>query len=486
MATNKTIKKDTPVNKNKRLGLIVAIILLALFAVKFWGGRVINLFAPNLAVEELKSANLLLDDFDIFRRMTRDEAMKKVNRAIWLNPNLASAYVTRIKLGTRLNRELSRAEKDYAKVLKLIGEPQTADEHFILGAAHCAMADEYQANRSYGNKLRVKGVDELSTALIKDYANPQDLYFERGKCVQSTWIPGGIAEMQKQTNEMAYSDYSKALKIAPHNTQYLIKRAMVGDYSQSMADFEKLETLEPNQLIIYWNRAIVRRINNDEPDLVIADLNKALEILEARVKEDPNYSNYINLTDIYGQRGAIYNLNKKHKEAIEDLTLAIKHNTDKESFPALYYNRGLDRLWTADYEGSLADFQNSIRALNKINDSDLIDRNLIDFWLAYNYLAMGEDAKAVEKFLSAARSGLQMNKSDYLTNFFNNFSDERKKSDAVQFGLATMYYVMEDYDKVKEQIKKFDYIKVADLLRQQKVIVRDPIDKIFERAFTQK
>lgn len=184
-------------------------------------------------------------------------ALADVNKAIKLNPNLASAYSRRGSIKFAL-KNVPAALADYNKAISL--NPQFAF--------------------AYNNRglLQVNNLNDVPGALA-DYnkaisLNPQFAVAYNNR--------GLLKEEQLNNPSGALTDYNKAISLNPqyaaaYYNRGILKEERLNDISGSLADHDKAIALKPQLTEAYNSRGLLNvKLNNISGAL--ADYNKAIEL----------------------------------------------------------------------------------------------------------------------------------------------------------------------------------------------------------------
>lgn len=200
-----------------------------------------------------------------------------------------------------------------------------------------------------------------------------------------------MLKAQKVVNFEAVKDgivkYSNIIDTKPTEDAY-INRAflnyLLGNYAESIADYDKLIEINPNNEEFFLNRGYLKHISHKrqealkdyesalkiKPDYTFALNNKGVVLAELGQNEasmqaydkainiDPNYA------DAYYNRGNLKTRTEKNEEALEDFNTAIRLNpVDSASFN----NRGVVKRKLNYNIGALSDFSIAI----KLNPEDI-------------------------------------------------------------------------------------------------------------------
>jgi tetratricopeptide (TPR) repeat protein len=247
-------------------------------------------------------------------------ALADYNKAIALNPNLASAYYNRgILYGNQRKPELALA--DYNKAIAL--NPNYADAYNNRGNLYKNEGKPDLALPDFNKAIA------LNPNLVQAYNNRGVLYSDQGK------------------PDLALADYNKAIDLNPNLVQAYNNRGNLyknqGKPELALADYNKAIDLNPNDASAYYNRSILYD-DQGKPELALADYNKAIDL-------NPNGAS------AYYNRGNLYKNQGKPELALADYNKAIDLNPNGAS---AYYNRGVFYQNQGKPELALADYNKAI------------------------------------------------------------------------------------------------------------------------------
>jgi tetratricopeptide (TPR) repeat protein len=157
---------------------------------------------------------------------------------------------------------------------------------------------------------------------------------------------------QKRDYRGALSDYDRAIQINPnyviaYNYRGVLKENKLNDVRGALADYNLAIQSDSQNAIAHYNRGSLKEVKLGDVRGGLADYNRAIQL-------DPNYSN------AYNNRGLLTeNKLKDLRSALADYNLAIQ--TDPKNAIA-YYNRGsLKEVKLGDAQGGLADYSRAIQ-----------------------------------------------------------------------------------------------------------------------------
>ncbi|MFN2286651.1 MAG: tetratricopeptide repeat protein [Anaerolineae bacterium] len=171
--------------------------------------------------------------------------------------------------------------------------------------------------------------------------NPND------EAAASAYNNRGNTYFQLQNYAAALADYTRALELAPQNTNAYNNRgathAAMQDYKAALADYGRAIELDPQGASAYNNRGAAYYQMQDYK-AALADYGRAIEL-------NPQY------TAAYNNRGTTYEAMQDYETALADYTRAIELDPQDAS---TYNNRALTYAEMQDYAAALADYERAI------------------------------------------------------------------------------------------------------------------------------
>jgi tetratricopeptide (TPR) repeat protein len=196
-----------------------------------------------------------------------------------------------------------------------------------------------------GNRRLPRAVQEGAVA-----AGTADEFFIAGfnKFVD----PGENVSEVREGREDAVRQLSRAIALNPkYSVAYFIRayvNAALGNYSPSLADYDKAIALNPKSSGAYYNRGNLKKNQFNDPQGALADYNQAIAL-------SPNYA------EAYNNRGNLKDDLNDLQGALADYNQAIALNP---KYVEAYLNRGgVKHTKLNDPQGALADY-NKVIALN--------------------------------------------------------------------------------------------------------------------------
>ena len=161
------------------------------------------------------------------------------------------------------------------------------------------------------------------------------------------YIDRGNEHFQQGDNNKAIEEYSKAIRLDPHEGKAYFNRGLAydnkGEFDRAINDYNAAIRLDPQDADAYYNRGVCY-YNNDEYDKAIADNHEVIRL-------DPQYANaYFNRGRAYHQKGDI-------DKAIADFDVAIRLNPQDAD---AYVNRGFAYGLKGDADQEIADYRKAL------------------------------------------------------------------------------------------------------------------------------
>jgi tetratricopeptide (TPR) repeat protein len=341
---------------------------------------------PNQA-----NATLALGRWTVVKTTNYEEAIKLLDKAISLRPELAEAYYWKGKASGGLRNfeaekeNLTRSEAGFSQIL----------EHRHLAGRWLAFRG---SSRLWLNRFQAAADDFTEVVRILPnygfgYANRGYAYLRMGqtqKAIQdldqaallepelaSNFVNRGDAYLRLGKPEKAAADYTRALDADPANPVAWHNRAQanlrLNRFQSAMADFDKAIELDPKSVMLYLNKASAQYVANEYP-AAIRSYTKVIEL-------DPKNAL------AYRDRGAAQFATGLYEEAIADLTKSLEIN-DKDALT--FFRRGAALDANGKYEDAVKDYTKAI----ELNPKDAKSYKA----RADSYSTLSEFKKAEEDF----------------------------------------------------------------------------------------
>ncbi len=221
----------------------------------------------------------------------------------------------------------------------------------------------------------------------------------------------GLAHVSTRNYEQAIVDYSKAIKLDPHNAEAYNNRStahlLMGNFAQAVLDCQQAIAEAPDFVAAYVNRGIahtgLRQYQDAQEDyrqaieldprnvyayynlgntfIWMSDYRQAIDYYSQTIALDPEF------VAAYVNRGVAHNELNQYAEALADFSRAIEINPD---YVHAYYNRATANRETRQYEAAVADYTNVIR-LNPKHPHVYDNRGDV-------YIALGKEDEATEDY----------------------------------------------------------------------------------------
>ena len=222
-------------------------------------------------------------------RITADDALVNLSKAIDLNPNYVDAYFLRgLIYGSQY--DFDKAIADFEKVVEL--DPSHTDAKAMHADAYAARGADYALEKNYD-----KAIADFERAIELD---PDKAEFKAAAA--ATYFLRGATRYEEGDNESAFtdldraiSDIEKIIELDPDNSEvriaigeaYLVRgiaHFQGGNYDRAIADLERAIELENSaadlkEAAVYaYLRRGVSHAEGGDHDRAIADFNRAVEI----------------------------------------------------------------------------------------------------------------------------------------------------------------------------------------------------------------
>ncbi|MFH2095367.1 MAG: tetratricopeptide repeat protein, partial [Bacteroidota bacterium] len=188
---------------------------------------------------------------------------------------------------------------------------------FIYGVKSAYRNSEWKSNNT------------LYTADVQKSPNSAHMRYYYGLTLMKDMaLEAGNDEEKNKYLKMALNEFSAAAKIYPYYAdaydQLGLTYFRLGDYKNSLANYEQALTLNPGKAISYSNMGVIY-FQNKEYDKALDVYNKAIEL-------DPRYA------DAYYNRGSVYGTLGEFALAVENFKKSLEFNPNNAQ---AYYFMGL-------------------------------------------------------------------------------------------------------------------------------------------------
>jgi len=174
-----------------------------------------------------------------------------------------------------------------------------------------------------------------------------------------------LTEDQIAAHFASIDDYSARIARNPSDVNSYLGRALdymlVQDFASAIKDYDKVIELDPNSMIAFFNRAVVRY-----KQMQYQDSNEEAEIMDIRSDLTMNFNMGGKQTVHSAVMPSKDDLNAikeekrsyQHEQITRDYDMAIKLHPD---FVYAYFNRGNLRCALRDYRAAIEDYSEAIR-----------------------------------------------------------------------------------------------------------------------------
>jgi tetratricopeptide (TPR) repeat protein len=310
----------------------------------------------------------------LFDQGNYDGAIRELDEAIRLDPNMAEAYAYRAR-SYNAKENYDRSLADANKAIQL--NPRLAMGYYARGNYYRDKNDNDRAIADYTEAIR------LDPRFINAYINRALLY------------------SGKKDYDRTIADYTEAIRLDPRLAMAYNNRGVAydqkKDYDRAIADFNEAIRLDPRYANAYNNRGNSYYHKNDF-DRAIADYEAALKI-------DPNHSLAKKNLEVAGS--AKRNSFDRSKFTVAPSDFKPSEYTKVDLFKAVSDSRNLQMV-SNKAEAVYGQFQSAFTGgmagsyiLNYVSDLTFVSQNGTD-------ISFTSDDKAISQRMSIdQRSGLQ-------------------------------------------------------------------------------
>ena len=261
------------------------------------------------------------------------EAEQDFSSAVELNTNADNLYF-RAQFYLDLNK-MSLAISDLEKALEI--DPTEIDVLNLLGDVYLEIKDTVMAVKMYSIGVNIDSLPQFSTSDLKksrttSLLNRANIYENQGK------------------NELADSDYLRAIKIDPENDQIYQDRSLflqrIGENSKALINISKAIELNNNADNLFYRADIYIEVGENQ--LAINDLENALKITPTDIDV------LSSLADIYVSQGDTISAIKTYQEGASVDVFENSFSYDKSSKSFCYL--GLAEIYISQDGKDSAEF----------------------------------------------------------------------------------------------------------------------------------
>lgn len=290
--------------------------VLILFSLIFFACSGIQAQAPQTAQEFTASA------VTNFRGGNLDAALGDANNAIKLNPNYVDAYYMRAIIYEKKG-DIEKAFSDYSKVIELEPNGKGVEIVYTNRATIYLKKGEYdKAIEDYNKAAKIapgtwqiynqRAVAKLMKRDMEGSLADYEKAIELQPNIPSL-VGRGYFRYQKNDFEGALADFTRAIKINDTYGSAYIKRGIVyglkGDLEQSIADFKKSVSLQPDLIL----------------EVINVNFTSPFQELNQYIAKNPDNAR------AYQIRAIFRLLQKKQTEAEQDFSKALKLDANLKS-----------------------------------------------------------------------------------------------------------------------------------------------------------
>lgn len=283
------------------------------------------------------------------------EAIAEFDRAVSLDPQLASSYNNRGQSYEKLG-QLQPALQDYDQLIRLM--PDYADAYYTRGHAREKLGQFQLAIDDYDQAIHLDPQYGLA-------------YHNRG----TTY--GSLGQLP-----LAIRDFDQAIRLDPTAPLAHYNRGLtflkMGQLPGAVQDLDEAIRLDPQHAQAYNNRAIARMKLGRFPGAV-QDLNESIRL-------DPQSAG------AYNNRGTAYLDSGQLQQSLRDYDQAIRLDP---RYARAYNNRGTAYTELGEYRRSLQDFEQAIR-LDPQHAAAYANRAVAHSHLKMDHQAQQDADRAVE------------------------------------------------------------------------------------------
>jgi len=299
--------------------------------VKFTYYFILFVFATSFLLpthaQEVTAEGLVQSAYMDMYQQQLDEAERKFNRAIRINPELAAAFIGRAEL--RNQRSAYNAGiLDINRAIEL--QPSSAAAYYIRGELRMNLKD-YQ-----GSLVDFNIALELDPAMQDAIA---------GKAIALIFLDRDKEAIQLIEDNLKRDSEAPAFYYARGMLLYFREK-----YSKAIEDFNRVIEIDPNYnpFNVYLNRGVT--------------LLELLEFDEAKENLDKAITFGKERASAYHSRGRVYYKMEDYEKAVSDFNTALELNPDND---VTYYNLGMAYLRMDDLLNACESFHRSCSMDNR-------------------------------------------------------------------------------------------------------------------------
>lgn len=355
-----------------------------------------------------------------------NEAIKDFTSAYDFSPNSLNLLLNRMDAYVRLEK-YSEALKDLETYAKL--NPKNKQLNYEKGVILLMLKDTVNAEKAF------------KEFALSDSINSQ------------AWSALALFNMQRENNDEAYTNYSKAIRLQSKNPGDFINRGILNvrrkNFREALKDYDKAIELDKSNILAYYNRGLLRAN--------LGDNNNALADLEKVVSNDTTQM------EAYYRKALLQNSLRMYKKSVDDFKKIIhRHPTFLPAYwgVAEAYDGLKNKTEAFRYRQMAYNIENNKDAIQKKKKDELIAENKIDeskpksnsskkSELFNRFVTQNIDDSQSETKYSDSRRGNIQNRYTDVVNERNFVLTYYAKSDDIR--RTNLYHpLVEDYNKLKK------------------------------------
>ena len=278
-----------------------------------------------------------------YKKEDLNGAIEDYSKVIELKPEFSEAYIYRANTVFELTADFNKVIKDYNKAIEL--DSNNGYAFFSRALAYFRKGDNYLAKLDFnkaielrpneGNYFRYRAYTKLS---LNEY---NEACTDIRKSIQLGIADKNIYQLIEQScGQVDEIDYYYVAGI----------RISQDDYKSAILDYSKAIDINPRFARAYSQRGITRGFNKENPNDIIDDISKGIEL------GDITSFNYENRAVSYAMLG-------KFSDALSDLNKAIELESE---YYTTYELRGNIKSVIGDANGACQDWEQALKLGSEI------------------------------------------------------------------------------------------------------------------------
>lgn len=288
---------------------------------KYDGIRAQRMGQTSYAIKCFTEALAIQNDFETMGYLVTayisnhdfDEAFELANRMVELEPDIASAYLTRVNVLFLMDKE-DEAIADCLRVIEL--DENNPAAWFLLGKAKKATKDFTGAIADLTKVISIKDdfIDAhlLRAEVLMEMNQPKDALSDIEKAIELAPEEETIYLLRGQIHEKldnfsaAVDDYQQVLELNPFNTDAFLSLATLlintGKIAEAITCLDEVVELKPDFAKAYSERARAKELKGDATGA--KEDRKTFAELNPKGENDKSPQQQSNFQDMY--KGGIY------------------------------------------------------------------------------------------------------------------------------------------------------------------------------------